>query len=488
MRYKLGTAPALAAAALIAVSCSTGELIDPLIENQRPIVTLAQPTGGSSAQVNTSITVTAAASDPDGSVVLVEFFDGATAIGTDDTSPYSLQWVPVREGVHSLTARATDDEAAVTVSPAVSVTVIPAPVTPNQAPAVALTAPTNGSSVVAGTTVTVSASASDADGTVRRVEFLAGSASIGTDATSPYSIAWTPSVTGAYSITARAIDDDDAATTSASRTLTVTAPAPVGSATFVGAGDIARCTATNDEATAALLDGIAGTVFTLGDNVYDNGTATEFATCYDPSWGRHRSRTRPVAGNHDYNTTGATGYYDYFGDAAGPRGKGYYSFDLGGWHIIVLNSNISRGATSEQIAWLRADLTASAARCTMALWHHPRFSSGSHGNDSTQQPFWDVLYEFQADVVLVGHDHEYERFARQTPTGVADPTRGIRQFVVGTGGTSLRSFSTIRANSEFRNSTTWGVIKLDLVPTGYSWSYITTPNGAVVDSGTETCH
>ena len=357
----------------------------------------------------------------------------------------------------------------------------------NQSPTVALTAPVAGESAALNTPVTVSATASDADGTVSSVEFFDGASSIGTDATSPYSITWTPTTAGARSLTARATDDSNATTTSVGRLFLVTAP-PGGAETFVGAGDIASCALTDDEATSALLDGIPGTVFTLGDNVYENGTAAEFANCYDPSWGRHKSRTKPVAGNHDYNTSGATGYYDYFGDAAGARDKGYYSFDLGAWHIIILNSNISRTATSEQIAWLRADLTGSTAQCTMALWHHPRFSSGQHGNDATQQPFWDVLYEFDADVVLVGHDHNYERFAPQTPTGVADPTRGLRQFVVGTGGTTLRSFSTIRPNSEFRDSATWGVIKLDLAPTGYSWSHITTTGGAVLDSGSGSCH
>jgi hypothetical protein len=276
---------------------------------------------------------------------------------------------------------------------------------------------------------------------------------------------------------------------SAERVVDSPGPPPLADAvTFVGAGDIARCTSTNDEATAGLLDGIGGLVFTLGDNVYDNGTPTEFADCYDPSWGHHKSRTKPVAGNHEYGTTDANGYYDYFGDAAGPRGKGYYSFDYGGWHIIVLNSNIPRDASSEQIAWLRADLASSLAECTMALWHHPRFSSGMHGNDATQQPFWDALYEFDADVVVVGHDHDYERFARQTPTGEADPAHGIRQFVVGTGGTGLRSFGlVILPNSEFRNNTTWGVLKLDLTPTAYWWSYITIA-GHTLDSGTEDCH
>ena len=357
----------------------------------------------------------------------------------------------------------------------------------NQSPTVTLTAPVAGGSGVVNTPVTVSATASDADGAVASVEFFDGASSIGTDATSPYSISWTPTAAGARSLTARATDDADATTTSSGRLFTVPAP-PGGAEPVVGAGDIATCTVTDDEATSALLDGIPGTVFTLGDNVYDNGTATEFANCYDPSWGRHKSRTKPVAGNHDYNTSGASGYYGYFGDAAGPPDKGYYSFDLGAWHIVILNSNISRTSTSEQIAWLRADLTGSTAQCTMALWHHPRFSSGQHGNDDTQQPFWDVLYEFDADVVLVGHDHDYERFAPQTPTGIADPTRGLRQFVVGTGGASLRSFSTIRPNSEFRNSSTWGVIKFDLAPTGYSWSYITTAGGAALDSGSGSCH
>lgn len=359
----------------------------------------------------------------------------------------------------------------------------------NQSPTVDLTAPVSGAQASVNTPVIVSATASDAGGTVRNVEFFDGASLIGADATSPYSITWTPTTPGPRTLTARATDDRNATATSSGRSFIVTwPPAPPGGATFVGAGDIARCNTQNDEATAALLDAIPGTVFTLGDNVYENGTATEFANCYDPSWGRHKSRTKPVAGNHDYHTSDAAGYFDYFGDAAGPRGKGYYSFDLGGWHIIVLNSNIPRTATSEQVAWLRADLSASTTHCTMALWHHPRFSSGRDGNSATQQPFWDVLYELNADLVLVAHDHNYERFAPQTPTGVADPTRGIRQFVVGTGGTNLNELSTIRANSEVRDNTTWGVIKLDLAPNGYSWSYITTPSGAVVDSGSGTCH
>jgi hypothetical protein len=265
-------------------------------------------------------------------------------------------------------------------------------------------------------------------------------------------------------------------------------PPPGSSAVLVGAGDIARCGSSDDEATATLLDGITGTVFTAGDNVYENGTATEFANCYEPSWGRHKARTRPVAGNHDYNTSGATGYYDYFGAAAGERGKGYYSFEAGSWHVIVLNSNIGVSSGSAQLLWLQAELAGSDASCTLALWHHPRFSSGDHGNNSGMQPLWDALYAANADVIVNGHDHNYERFAPQTPTGTADAARGIREFVVGTGGTSLRGISTVRANSEYRDASHHGVLKLELGAGAYRWEFLSTPAGSVVDSGTGACH
>lgn len=356
----------------------------------------------------------------------------------------------------------------------------------NQAPTVELTAPTLGGTAPVSSAVTVSAVAADVDGTVRRVEFFDDATLVGSDETAPYSIQWTPSTPGARMLTARATDDRNATTTSTARSFGVISP--LGEAVFVRAGDIARCTSQQDEATAALLDAIPGTVFTLGDNAYENGSAADFADCYDPSWGRHKGRTKPVVGNHEYQSPGAQPYFDYFGAAAGPPGKGYYSFDLGGWHIVVLNTNIERTASSEQVAWLRADLAASTAQCTMALLHHPRFSSGPAGSNATQQPVWEVLYQSGTEVVLAGHDHDYERFAPQTPTGVADPARGIRQFVVGTGGGPLHAFGTIAANSEYRNNTTWGVLKLELVPAGYTWSYITTPSGTVLDSGTGTCH
>jgi hypothetical protein len=263
---------------------------------------------------------------------------------------------------------------------------------------------------------------------------------------------------------------------------------------FVGAGDIASCASSSaDEATAKLLDGIPGTVYTLGDNVYESGTDAEFADCYDPSWGRHKARTRPIVGNHDYRTPGASGYYKYFGAAAGESSKGYYSYDLGAWHIVALNSMCQNvggcGATSPMVTWLKSDLATNPSSCTLAYWHHPVFSSGAeHGNNPKMIPSWDALYDAGADVVLSGHDHDYERFAPQTSSGVADPARGMREFVVGTGGKSLYAFGTIRANSEVRNSDTNGVLKLTLHAASYDWEFVPEAGKTFSDSGTDECH
>jgi hypothetical protein len=271
--------------------------------------------------------------------------------------------------------------------------------------------------------------------------------------------------------------------------ITVSAPPPPPPAgvTFIGAGDIADCTVTQDGATADLIDAIPGTVFLLGDNAYENGSATEYTTCYDPTWGRFKSRTMPSPGNHEYQTSGAAGYFGYFG-AAAHGSSGYYSFDLGDWHIVVLNSNIARDAGSAQIAWLKADLAAATKTCTLALWHHPRFSSGYHGNDTSMQPFWDELYAEGAELVLVGHDHNYERFAPQTPAGVADAVNGIRQFVVGTGGRALRGPGTARANSELFRSDTHGVLKLTLGTSSYAWEFLPIAGRTFTDNGTGNCH
>jgi hypothetical protein len=197
----------------------------------------------------------------------------------------------------------------------------------------------------------------------------------------------------------------------------------------------------------------------------------------------------PSPGNHDYNTAGATGYYGYFGASAGDPAKGYYSYDLGDWHIIVLNSNIARDTNSAQLAWLRADLAATTKQCVLAYWHHPRFNSGaSHGNDTSVQPFWQALYDANADLILNGHEHTYERFAPQTPTGAADATRGIREFVVGTGGASHYSLGTLQPNSQVFNGSTYGVLKLNLFAGGYSWDFVPVAGASFTDSGQASCH
>jgi hypothetical protein len=274
-------------------------------------------------------------------------------------------------------------------------------------------------------------------------------------------------------------------------------------ATLVGAGDIAQCSssgpsASKAEATAKLLDAIprdpSTVVYTTGDNVYNDGTASEFKNCYAPTWGRHKDRTRPVPGNHDYNTTGATGYYGYFGAAAGQPGKGWYSYDLGAWHVVVLNSNCASiggcGAGSAQEQWLRADLAASSARCTVAMWHHPRFNSGrTHGNNMEVAPLWSALYDHGADVILNGHVHVYERFAPQTPDARADGAHGIRQFTVGTGGAPGYAFETTpQPNSEVRRTGTDGVLKLTLRADGYDFRFLAVAGQTFSDSGSGTCH
>jgi acid phosphatase type 7 len=267
------------------------------------------------------------------------------------------------------------------------------------------------------------------------------------------------------------------------------APAPP--ATLVGAGIIASCSTTGDEATAAILDTVPGTVFTTGDNVYPSGSLANFQTCYTPSWGRHKARTAPALGNHEYDTSPtAADYFTYFGAAAGDPTKGYYSYTLGTWHVVVLNSLISMSAGSPQEQWLRADLAANPQQCTLAYWHHPRFSSGTtHGSTPATQPLWQALYDAHADVVLAGHEHNYERFAPQTPTGGADPVNGIREFVVGTGGgAGGYPFGTPLANSEVRLTGTNGVLRLTLGAGTYAWQFIPVAGKTATDAGTGSCH
>jgi hypothetical protein len=257
----------------------------------------------------------------------------------------------------------------------------------------------------------------------------------------------------------------------------------------VGAGDIAACGRLADERTAALLDWIGGVVFTVGDNVYPEGTPEEFRDCYDTSWGRHKARTRPTAGNHDYVFEGAPGYFGYFSGLAGDPAAGYYSYDLGAWHVVALNSNcavVACEAGSPQEQWLRADLAAHPTACTVAYWHHPRFSSA--GGSLSLSAIWDALYEHGVDVVLNGHRHAYERFAPQTPAGEADPLTGIRQIIAGTGGRSYGAEAVPIANSELQEVNTFGVLKLTLHPTSYDWEFVPIPGSTFTDSGSAPCH
>ena len=265
---------------------------------------------------------------------------------------------------------------------------------------------------------------------------------------------------------------------------------------FAGAGDVASCDdLAGAKATAKLLDSIPGTVFVAGDLAYPDGSAEQFTNCYGPTWGRHKARTRPSPGNHEFHANGATPYFDYFGATAGDPKKGYYSYDLGAWHIISINSNCSElpggcAKDSPEEQWLRQDLAQHPTTCTVAYWHHPLFSSGKeHGNDPEMKPFWDDLYAANVDIVINGHDHDYERFAPQDPEGKADAARGIREFVVGSGGkNSHRSFGTPKPNSEIRNADTFGVLKLTLHAKSYDWEFVPEEGKTFKDSGSGTCH
>jgi hypothetical protein len=269
-----------------------------------------------------------------------------------------------------------------------------------------------------------------------------------------------------------------------------------GQAILTGAGDIASCDGDGDEATAALIDAVLAEeedtlVFTLGDNAYEDGAPEDFADCYHPSWGRFKEITHPSAGARDYRTPGANGYFAYFGAAAGDADEGFYSYDYGGWHLVVLNSNCGEAGGcnegSAQATWLEQDLSSNDAACTLAYWHHPAFDSTGDGVNSDVIPFWDMLYSDGAELVLNGDHHFYERFAPQNPSGAPDEN-GIVQFTVGTGGRSLAEIGSSAPNSEVRYNEAFGVLVLTLSPDGYGWEFRTAPDGSAVDSGSGSCH
>jgi hypothetical protein len=358
-------------------------------------------------------------------------------------------------------------------------------------PQVSIMAPSIGATLSG--TVTLSASASDNVGVTRVTWFVDGT-QVAFDTSAPWSQLWnSASVTdGGHSVEAKAQDVAGNVGTSASVSFSVGNSGgglpPAADPVIAAAGDIAG-SGTGDEATARLLDSIAPqAVLTTGDNAYESGTLAEFNSFYDPTWGRHRAITHPVPGNHEYTTAGAAGYFDYFGAASGVRGKGYYSYNLGAWHLIALNSEIAHDAASVQVAWLKSDLATSTAKCTLAYWHKPRFTAGNYSDFPEYTPFWQALWDANADVVLAGHDHNYQRYSPLNPTGIADSARGLREFVVGTGG---RSHYALRADSRRAagNGTAFGVLKLTLHPTSFDFSFLPQAGQTYSDSGSAiSCH
>uniref|UniRef100_A0A7C5VYJ2 Alkaline phosphatase n=1 Tax=Thermomicrobium roseum TaxID=500 RepID=A0A7C5VYJ2_THERO len=272
----------------------------------------------------------------------------------------------------------------------------------------------------------------------------------------------------------------------------VTSPTPVTSATLWAVGDVATCRSQNDDAVAALLAGQTGTIALLGDVVYERGTVEEFRNCFDPILGPLKARIRPAVGNHEYGSRDAQPYFDYFGAAAGLPGQGWYSYELGAWHIVVLNSNCKAaggcGPESPQYQWLKQDLAAHPSLCTLAYWHHPRWSSGEHGNFESMQPVWELLYQQSVDVVLNGHDHNYERFEPLDAVGRPDPEHGIIEFVVGTGGRSLRPLGDRLPVSATGSDDTYGVLQLELYPDRFTWRFVPVSRSDYQDQGSARCH
>ena len=270
-------------------------------------------------------------------------------------------------------------------------------------------------------------------------------------------------------------------------------PSPATETVLAGAGDIADDDPENAQ-TAALLERIdPDIVFTAGDNAYDDGSPSDFERFYAPTWGQFKAKTRPAPGNHDYRTSGAAGYFEYFGAAAGPPGMGYYSYEAGSWHVVVLNSNCSDvggcHAGSPQEAWLRTDLEASGSVCTLAYWHHPRFTSGKYDDEDDYEAFWQALHDHGAEIVINGHDHNYQRYAPQSPTGAPDDERGIRQIIVGTGGKNTQPVDPPPVpNREVADGDTFGVLKLTLKSESYDWEFVPIDGSQFTDAGSGQCH
>ena len=254
---------------------------------------------------------------------------------------------------------------------------------------------------------------------------------------------------------------------------------------MLGVGDIGMCGRAEVAQTARLVAGLDGELLLAGDLAYPQGTAINFRDCFNPSWGQFRSRWHAVPGNHEYESPGAAPYFQYFGEAAGDDGTGYYAFTAGEWNILMLNSNIAATRNSPQWEFVRAQLDAQRTPCTLAVWHHPLFTSGPNGNNNFMRDMWALLETGRVEAVLNGHDHLYERFARQTSDGRADPVNGIRQFKSGGGGADLYSIARVAPNSEERMSR-FGVVRLTLRAAQLEWEFLTI-DGTVADRGLDTC-
>ena len=491
----------------------------PILDITPPNVSLATPANGASTN-DTIPTFSggAGAQSGDAGTVTVTVFAGSTPTGTPVESltatvtaaSWSIDATPaLGEGTYTARAEQMDEAGNRGVSSANTFEI------DTTAPAVGVTEPADGSSTADRTpTFSGGAGAAAGDSSTVTVNVYSGSTPSGSPVQALTATAsgnsWSVDATSTLPLgtyTVRAEQSDQAGNRGISSAITFTVRDPV----LLAAGDIA-CDPTSpnfngglgttnschQKATSDLLASPTGAeILALGDNQYEDGTVEAFQQAFDPSWGRFKSRIHPVAGNHEYQTAAAAGYFDYFngaGNATGPageRGKGYYSFDTGSWHVIALNSNCAEvggcNAGSPQEQWLRSDLAAHPNACTLAYWHHPLFSSGLHGNTPSMAALWQVLYDARADVVLTGHDHLYERFGPQNANGVPEPARGIREFVVGTGGSSHYNLQNVQPNSAVRSSDTFGVLKLTLHDDGYDWEFVPEAGKTFADTGSARC-